>query len=159
MKKVFYVYLLIVSTFFITILVINSNNKDETYQLEGFYYYINNEYVSYKKMKIDLFFNKENISFREIEKSLLNLNAYEFTLFATLIGFLICDGLNYNEQQSLGNFFEMLGQTALTIGAQNQNLDNFDVDNQNNYDSLILLLKNKIDNIDNIVAEIKNMKL
>lgn len=100
-----------------------------------------------------------NNIFKEIEKSLLNLNAYEFTLFATLIGFLICDGLNYNEQQSLGNFFEMLGQTALTIGAQNQNLDNFDVDNQNNYDSLILLLKNKINNIDNIVAEIKNMKL
>ncbi len=100
-----------------------------------------------------------NNIFKEIEKSLLNLNAYEFTLFAALIGFLICDGLNYNEQQSLGNFFEMLGQTALTIGAQNQNLDDPDVDNQNNYDSLILLLKNKIDNIDNIVAEIKNMKL
>lgn len=69
MKKAFYVYLLIVSTFFITILVINSKNKDETYRLEGFYYYINNEYVSRKKMKIDLFFNKENISFREIEKN------------------------------------------------------------------------------------------
>ena len=100
-----------------------------------------------------------NNVFKEIEKSLLNLNADEFTLVAALIGFLICDGLNYNEQQSLGNFFEMLGQTALTIGAQNQNLDDPDVDNQNNYDSLILLLKNKIDNIDNIVAEIKNMKL
>lgn len=68
MKKAFYVYLLIVSIFLLTILIINSKKKDETYQLEGFYYYANNEYVSHKKMKIDLFFNKENISFREIEK-------------------------------------------------------------------------------------------
>lgn len=69
MKKAFYVYLLIVSIFLLTILIINSKKKDETYQLEGFYYYANNEYVSHKKMKIDLFFNKENISFREIEKN------------------------------------------------------------------------------------------
>ena len=68
MKKAFYIYLVIISIFLIVIFFINSNKKNEDFELEGFYY-TNNEYLADKKMKIDLFFNKQNISFKEIEKN------------------------------------------------------------------------------------------
>lgn len=68
MKKVFYIYLVIVSVFFVMLLFINNKKRNENYKLEGFYYE-NNEYLVDNKMKIDLFFNKENISFKEIEKN------------------------------------------------------------------------------------------
>ena len=54
--------------------------------------------------------------FNDIAKWLNSLNAYEFTLIATGIG----KGLTINQQNSVGNFFEQIGQTLLTIGAQNQ---------------------------------------
>lgn len=49
---------------------------------------------------------------------LFSLNPYEFTMISTLIGFIISPQLNLNEQNSLGNFFELLGQVILTINAQ-----------------------------------------
>jgi len=51
-----------------------------------------------------------------------SLNAYEFTLVATLIGFIIAPSLSINQQNSLGNFFEQIGQTLLTITSQNQTI-------------------------------------
>lgn len=50
---------------------------------------------------------------------LFSLNAYEFTFIATTLGFLISPQLTVNQQNSLGNFFELLGQVILTINAQN----------------------------------------
>lgn len=58
--------------------------------------------------------------FNDIAKWLNSLNAYEFTLIATGIGVIIAKGLTINQQNSVGNFFEQVGQTLLTIGAQNQ---------------------------------------
>ena len=58
--------------------------------------------------------------FNDIAKWLNSLNAYEFTLIATGVGIIIAKGLTINQQNSVGNFFEQIGQTLLTIGAQNQ---------------------------------------
>ena len=58
--------------------------------------------------------------FNDIAKWLNSLNAYEFTLIATGIAIIIAKGLTINQQNSVGNFFEQIGQTLLTIGAQNQ---------------------------------------
>jgi len=74
------------------------------------------------------------------------LNAYEFTSIATLIGLAISPLLTVNQQNALGNFFEQIGQTMLTIGAQNQNV--------NQYKNA----KNKSKANDNISKEINNMK-
>ncbi len=48
------------------------------------------------------------------------LNAYEFVSIATLLGMAITPALSINQQNSLGNFFEQMGQTILTISAQSQ---------------------------------------
>ena len=59
-----------------------------------------------------------NYDFVSFSDWLFSLNPYEFTLIATLIGFTISPSLNSNEQNSLGNFFELLGEVLLNIQAQ-----------------------------------------
>ena len=92
----------------------------------------------------------------KLNKLILNLNPYEITTLAFIIGIIASEGLDYNQQQSLGNFFEQIGQTLLTIGAQAQNLNDSD-DININYENAINLLKNKIGNIESIIAELKSL--
>lgn len=63
-----------------------------------------------------------NQDFKNLASWIYSLNGYEFTLIATLVAFLISPPLSINEQNSLGNFFEQMGQTLLTIAAQNQTI-------------------------------------
>lgn len=49
-----------------------------------------------------------------------SLNSIEFSLLANVIGYLIALPLTSNEQNSIGNWFELIGQQILTIQAQNQ---------------------------------------
>ncbi|MFZ5969883.1 MAG: hypothetical protein ACOYVK_22205 [Bacillota bacterium] len=52
--------------------------------------------------------------------SLFNLSASQFALLASILGIGVANNLNSNQQNSLGNFFESLGQTILTVNAQEQ---------------------------------------
>lgn len=63
-----------------------------------------------------------NQDFNTFSEWLFSLNAYEFTSIGTLIGFAIAPSLTINQQNSLGNFFELLGQVILTINAQKTTL-------------------------------------
>lgn len=63
-----------------------------------------------------------NNDFNSFSNWLFSLNAYEFSLISTAIGFAIAPTLTINQQNSLGNFFELLGQVILTINAQNGTL-------------------------------------
>ncbi len=69
--------------------------------------------------QFDDFINQDFNSFSEW---LFSLNPYEFTLIATIIGFAISPTLTINQQNSLGNFFELLGQVILTINAQGETI-------------------------------------
>lgn len=53
---------------------------------------------------------------------LLSLNEYELTILGFAIGTLLAPTITVNQQNSLGNFFELIGQTLLTINAQAVNL-------------------------------------
>lgn len=53
---------------------------------------------------------------------LLSLNAYELSILAFAIGALLAPTITVNQQNALGNFFELIGQTLLTINAQEINL-------------------------------------
>ncbi|MEG0825859.1 MAG: hypothetical protein RR404_00120 [Bacilli bacterium] len=59
-----------------------------------------------------------NSDFPSFSNWLFSLNPYEFTSIATIIGFIISPTLTINQQNSLGNFFELLGQVILTVNAQ-----------------------------------------
>ena len=59
-----------------------------------------------------------NHDFCKFSNWLFSLDPYQFTLLATVIGFAITPTLNSNQQQSLGNFFDMVGQVLLTVYSQ-----------------------------------------
>ena len=66
------------------------------------------DYDSFKDMSCSNFFNY-----------LLSLSANELSLLAIGLGFLFSYNTTPNEQNSLGNFFELIGQLLLTLSAQN----------------------------------------
>ena len=53
---------------------------------------------------------------------LLSLNEYELTILGCAIGLILAPTITVNQQNSLGNFFELIGQVLLTINAQAVNL-------------------------------------
>lgn len=69
--------------------------------------------------EFDKFINQD---FNSFSNWLFSLNPYEFSLIATVIAFAISPALTINQQNSLGNFFELLGQAILTINAQSTTL-------------------------------------
>lgn len=63
--------------------------------------------------------NFKNMSCNSFIEYLLTLTANELALLASVLGFLLAQGIDANKQNSLGNFFELIGQVLLTISAQN----------------------------------------
>ena len=60
-----------------------------------------------------------NQDFDSCSNWLFSLNPYEFSAIAVIMGLIISPALTVNQQNSLGNFLELLGQVILTINAQN----------------------------------------
>lgn len=71
-------------------------------------------------MNNNAFKNFMNQDFKSLSDWVSTLNPYEFTFVATFIGAAIASILNTAQQNSIGNFFEQLGQTLETISAQAQ---------------------------------------
>ena len=59
-----------------------------------------------------------NNSFSDFGNFLNTLDPYEFTIIGVTSAFLIAPALNPNQQNSIGNWLEVVGQTLLTISAQ-----------------------------------------
>lgn len=91
-----------------------------------------------------------------LSQILLSLNPYEYATLAYILGILLSEGLNYNEQSSLGNFYNLLGEVIQTIGAQSQNL-NSSTQQAPNVDDTIESLKGKIGNIEEIIQKFKSI--
>lgn len=102
----------------------------------------------------DAFMNND---FKKFSNGLFSLSAIEFNLLATVIGFAITPTLTTNEQNSLGNFFTLIGQILMTANAQNITLsanevrkDNFQKGFQTtSLEEEILLIKKEISKIIN----------
>lgn len=60
--------------------------------------------------------NKQNL--KDLSSIILKLSPFEFVTYATIIGYLLSVNLTVNEQNSLGNWFELIGQIILTFNAQ-----------------------------------------
>ena len=54
---------------------------------------------------------------------LKKLSPNEITILGSLAGILLCQNLSAYEAQSLGNLFELIGQSLLTYSSQKQLLD------------------------------------
>lgn len=81
--------------------------------------------------------------FNLLSKWLSSVNSYEFALYGVVAAFLIAPTLNANEQNSLGNWLEEIGQILLTISAQtfSTNNSNYSSANMENIMSLISKIK------------------
>lgn len=72
--------------------------------------------------------------------SFFNIPPEQFSLLAYIVGTLLSQNLNANEQNSLGNFVEAVGQAILTIAAQEQ-LQQSQDNNQQIYEQVELIKK------------------
>lgn len=82
-----------------------------------------------------------------------NIDASTFTISAFLIGYLLLDDLDPAEQNSVGNWFMMIGQVLCTNSAQQQVLNNKNNTNNNNpiidgYNSAFNSLRKSVNTID-----------
>lgn len=68
------------------------------------------------------FYEFGDISCNAFVDLLLSINEYELAILASAIGLLISPTITINQQNALGNFFELIGQTILTVNAQAVNL-------------------------------------
>ena len=90
-----------------------------------------------------------------ISKLILKLNPMELTALAIVIGYLFTEGLDAYQVQSIGNFFELIGQTIITYGTQMENINEDNNNRSIGIEDAILILKNKIGNIEKIITELK----
>lgn len=70
--------------------------------------------------------------FKEEASFLQSLDATEFAIFATIIAILMDNSLSTNEKNSVGNFFIQIGQTLITIAAQENLISNLHHSNIHN---------------------------
>ena len=70
-------------------------------------------------MNNEAFDNFTNQDYSGLSNWLNTLDPYEFSLFGVIAAYLIAPSLNANQQNSIGNFLEEIGQIILTIAAQN----------------------------------------
>lgn len=72
-----------------------------------------------------------------------NIPAKQFSLLSSIIGILLIDDLDINQQNALGNFLVNIGQNILTSAAQETVL-NSDDNQDNEIDAQLKMLKNHI---------------
>lgn len=75
------------------------------------------------------YFSQKEI--RNYAEFLYGLSGSELASLSFLVGLLLSQNINSKQINSLGNFFEAVGQTMLVIGSQEQLLEN----NKSNYNS------------------------
>lgn len=80
---------------------------------------------------------------------LLSLNEYELTILGCAIGLILAPTITVNQQNSLGNFFELIGQVLLTVNAQAVNLQPNAPSRQDLY-ALLKDLQQQINDLRNI---------
>ena len=93
-------------------------------------------------MRENQFFKKFiDQDFNLLSKWLNSVNSYEFAVYGVVAAFLIAPTLNANEQNSLGNWLEEIGQVLLTISAQTFNTNNSNFSSADMEDIMNLISK------------------
>ena len=98
-----------------------------------------------------------------MERILFNVGPYSFTTSAFLIGLLLVQELSIEEQDSIGNWLQLVGLTMQTYASQKVTLDvnnTINEDNTNKSDDVtnIDALKKTIKNIEDKLDELYNDK-
>lgn len=67
--------------------------------------------------------NYKNMSFSSLIDALLSMSGTELSILASVIGYALTINTTINEQNSLGNFFELIGQFLLTSASQQYKIE------------------------------------
>lgn len=62
--------------------------------------------------------NNPNYDFSEFADWLFSLSGTDFVIIGTIAALLISNRLTLNQQNSIGNFFDLVGEAILTFNAQ-----------------------------------------
>ena len=73
-----------------------------------------------------------NNDYKSLADFLFSFSGNEFAIISSIIGFVISQNLDIDEVNSLGNFFENIGQFMLAKAAQDQVISNRNNNNSNN---------------------------
>ena len=73
-----------------------------------------------------------NNDYKSLADFLFSFTGNEFAIISSIIGFIISQNLDIDEVNSLGNFFENIGQFMLAKAAQDQVISNRNNNNSNN---------------------------
>ncbi|MEG2321879.1 MAG: hypothetical protein RSB71_00100 [Bacilli bacterium] len=95
-----------------------------------------------------------------------NIKAPTFTISAVAVGLLLIDDLTPAEQNSVGNWFMMIGQTLCTNASQQQVINNFNKtsnasnshlinNNLNDNDSQIIMMQKVINSLQQEMSILK----
>lgn len=87
-----------------------------------------------------------------------NYEPYSFTTSAFFIGILLTKTLTIDEQDSIGNWLQLIGLTMQTYSSQKTTLDNNTNENKTNNDSNIESLKKTIKIIEEKLEELSSNK-
>ncbi len=72
-----------------------------------------------------------NNDYKSLADFLFSFSGNEFAIMSSIIGFIISQNLNIDQVNSLGNFFEAVGQFMLCKAAQDQVIANKTNNNSN----------------------------
>lgn len=72
-----------------------------------------------------------NNDYKSLADFLFSFSGNEFAIMSSIIGFIISQNLNVDQVNSLGNFFEAVGQFMLCKAAQDQVIANKTNNNSN----------------------------
>ncbi len=74
-----------------------------------------------------------NNDYKSLSDYLFSFNGNEFAILSSIIGFVISQNLTIDQVNSLGNFFESIGQFMLSKASQDQVIENRKNNNKRNY--------------------------
>ncbi len=88
-----------------------------------------------------------------MERIVFNVGPYSFTTSAFLIGLLLVQELSIEEQDSIGNWLQLVGLTMQTYASQKVTLDVNNTINEDNTSK-----SDDVTNIDSLKKTIKNIE-
>ncbi len=88
-----------------------------------------------------------------MERIVFNVGPYSFTTSAFLIGLLLVQELSIEEQDSIGNWLQLVGLTMQTYDSQKVTLDVNNITNEDNTNK-----SDDVTNIDALKKAIKNIE-
>ena len=83
----------------------------------------------------------DNIASNQLASCLFSLSPNQFSLLSSILGILLIENLDLNQQNSLGNFIINIGQAILTAAAQGQLLETENSQNDNVSQEIQMLKK------------------